>query len=424
MIDLSAVGGTVTPRKSVYWPHVPTAKQDAFLLLSQREAGYGGAAGGGKSEALLMAALQYVDVPGYAALLLRRTYRNLAQPGALMDRAQDWLAGTDARWRGSEHAWHFPGGATIQFGHLQNERDRFNYSSSEFQFIGFDELTEFTELTYRFMFSRLRRARAINVPLRMRWASNPGGIGHEWVRRRFIEEGIRMGRPFIPAKLGDNPHLDREEYLESLNQLDPVTRAQLLNGDWKARPRGGMFQRERFFMVDWDEVPEQIRWLRFWDLAATEPRPGKEPDASAGALVGFYDGDWYIGDIDWFQAEPPVVEKRLEQRAREDGTAVMIRMEQEPGSSGKIAADHFARRVFYGYDFAAIRSTGSKAVRAAPVSAAAGNGHVYVVRGPWVSAFFDEIESFPEGAHDDRVDAVSGAVGALASEGTPNLRFL
>jgi predicted phage terminase large subunit-like protein len=393
-------------------------------MLWQREAFYGGAAGGGKSDALLDGALQYVDVPGYAALLLRRTYKNLAQPGALMDRSQDWLGGTDARWSGSDHAWHFPGGSTLQFGHLQNEVDKFNYSSTEFQYIGFDELTEFTESQYRFLFSRLRRRRGLDVPLRMRSASNPGGIGHEWVRRRFITEGVRMGRPFIPAKLSDNPNLDPDEYTESLMQLDPVTRAQLLEGNWSARTLGGMFKREQFIMIDADEVPDRVRWLRYWDLAATEVKPGREPDWTAGGLVGFFDGCWYLGGMERFQAEPSVVENRLSSRAKQDGNRVAIRMEQEPGSSGKIVVDHYARRVFFGYDFAGIPSTGSKADRAAPLSAAAGNGLVYIVRGPWVSEFLDEADGFPMGAHDDQVDAVSGGVNALASQPVPNLRWV
>ena len=148
-----------------YIPHSPTAKQLAFLLLDIPEALYGGAAGGGKSDALLMAALQYVSVPSYAALLLRRTYADLSLPGALMSRAFEWLIPTDARWKSSEKTWVFPSGATLTFGYLDHSGSEYRYQSSEFQFIGFDELTQFRESQYRYLFSRLRRLADDSVPL-------------------------------------------------------------------------------------------------------------------------------------------------------------------------------------------------------------------------------------------------------------------
>ena len=114
----------VTPRTTKYIPQAATPKQSAFLLLPHLEALYGGQAGGGKSSALLMAALQYVDVPGYAALLLRRTYADLSLPGALMDRAADWLQPTDAHWNDTAKTWTFPSGATVTFGYLETERNK------------------------------------------------------------------------------------------------------------------------------------------------------------------------------------------------------------------------------------------------------------------------------------------------------------
>jgi len=208
---------------STYIPHKPTAKQLAFLLLENVEALYGGAAGGGKSDALLMAALQYVDQPDYSALLLRRSYADLALPGALMDRAKEWLMPADAHWREASKTWTFPSGATLSFGYLEHTGDEYRYQSTEFAFIGFDELTQFEEKQYRYMFSRLRRLADSSVPLRMRTASNPGGIGHEWVRSRFIDDDpLNQRRVFISARLPDNPYLDQAAYIESLDQLDPI----------------------------------------------------------------------------------------------------------------------------------------------------------------------------------------------------------
>ena len=122
---------------------------------------YGGAAGGGKSDWLLMSALDYVDVPGYAALLLRRTYQDLAKPGALIDRAHSWLHQTDARWNEQKKQWRFPSGAVIDFGYLEQANDVYQYQSAEYQMVGFDELTQFEEPQYLYLFSRLRRLRGV-----------------------------------------------------------------------------------------------------------------------------------------------------------------------------------------------------------------------------------------------------------------------
>lgn len=218
-------------------------RQRLFLQLNDvREVLYGGAAGGGKSDALLMAALQYIDRPNYAAILFRKTYTDLSLPGALMERAQQWLRHTDARWNDNKKTWRFPSGATLTFAFLKTENDKYRYQSAEFNFIGFDELTQFSELDYRYLFSRLRREEDSDIPSRMRAASNPGGVGHRWVKERFIEPWQRDEetdkRKFVPAKLSDNPHVDQSDYLENLAELDDHTRQQLEDGDWDARLPG------------------------------------------------------------------------------------------------------------------------------------------------------------------------------------------
>ena len=385
-------------------PHEPTPKQAEFLLMPTREAFYGGAAGGGKSDALLMGALQYVDAPDYAAILFRRTYADLALSGALMDRAHEWLSGTAARWNEREKTWTFPSGATLTFGYLEYENDKYRYQSAEFQYIGFDELTQFTKSQYLYLFSRLRRLKNSRVPLRMRSASNPGGVGHEWVKQRFLVERPHL---FVSAKLDDNPHLDREAYLESLQELDSVTRQQLINGDWTARPAGRKFRREWFEIVD--AAPADAVRVRYWDLAATEPKPGKDPDWTCGTKMAEKDGIFYIEDVKRTRQTPRFVEALIKQTAELDGRAVEIWMEQEPGSSGVNTIDHYRRRVLLGFAFRGNKTTGSKEVRANPLSAAAEAGNVKLVRGPWINDFLDEAEAFPGGSHDDQVDSASGA---------------
>ncbi len=405
-----------TKSTRTYIPHTPTPRQAEFLALDCLEAFYGGAAGGGKSDALLMAALRYVDAPGYAAILFRRTYQDLALPGALMDRASHWLAGSDASWNGTTRTWTFPGGATLSFGYLAHEQDKFRYQGAEFQFVGFDELTQFSESAYRYLFSRLRRLAGSAVPLRMRGASNPGGLGHAWVKQRFLVEGQAAGRPFIPARLSDNPHLDREEYEKSLLLLDPTTRQQLLDGDWDARPPGKKFRREWFEIVK--KAPRQLRWSRFWDLASTEPKSGRDPDWTVGLLLGEARGEYWIADIRRARLNPGGVERLIRQTAIMDTPRVEICIEQEPGSSGKSLIWYYQTHVLQGFAVYGIRATGSKETRANPVSAAAQAGLIHVVEGPWLGELFDELEVFPGGAHDDQVDALSGAFAKIAGSGS------
>ncbi len=244
---MTAVTDPLSVRMTSYVPadhtHGLNDKQHAALWCDHRELLYGGAAGGGKSDYLLMAALQYVDVPGYSAILFRRSYTDLALPGALMDRAHQWLDDSDAKWHEMDKRWEFPSGASLSFGYLKHAIDKSRYQSAEFQFIGFDELTQFPEEDYLYLWSRLRGPSSgplSLVPLRMRAASNPGGVGHRWVKDRFIDSRTR-GRIFIPASLFDNPHINADAYVEALGQLDEQTRAQLLKGDWSVRGPGEWF---------------------------------------------------------------------------------------------------------------------------------------------------------------------------------------
>lgn len=403
-----------------YIPQVPTIKQAIFLGLPVKEALYGGAAGGGKSSALLMAALQFVHVPGYAALLLRRTYQDLALPGALMQRAKEWLSGTDAVWRASEHTWYFPSGATLTFGYLDHDDDIYRYQSSEFQFIGFDELTQFTREQYLFLFSRLRRLLDFPVPIRMRAASNPNGIGREWVRERFpvsrdpklAEPARRAGRVFVPARIEDNPYLDQEQYRAMLAELPAVERAQLELGDWDIQPKGPVFQRHWFAIIA--EPRHDLRLVRAWDLASTPKRPKNDPDWTVGALVGERDGIYDVVDVVRLRGTPHEVQQAIMRTAHLDGRGVPVIIEQEPGASGLLAIDQIARAL-PGFRVYARRPEGSKLVRAEVVAAAAERGAVRLVRGAWNAPLLDTFQSFPYGPHDDDVDAVSLAFAELAN---------
>jgi predicted phage terminase large subunit-like protein len=424
--DLASLAELTTPRMTNYIPVSPSAAQSAFLLVPQREALYGGAAGGGKSVGLLIAALQYVDVPGYDAILFRRTFRDLALPEALMDLSHKWLRSTDAHWNARDARWTFPSGATLSFGYLTSTTDRYRYQSAAFQYIGFDELTQFSEHDYRYLFSRLRRKEGVKVPLRMRAATNPGGGGHDWVRARFIDPGTTDDRIFIPALLSDNPYLDRKAYEESLAELDPITRAQLLQGDWTARTTGPMFGGHWFEVVDagppfnlFDDrkgspVIEQA--VRYWDLAATALKiASPDPDWTAGLLMGRSDEMLhYIYDVRRMRGTPKDVERLLRHTADLDPPGTVVWVEREPGSAGKAYIDHLRTDVLPDVPIYEDRVSGDKVARAAPTASHAEAGSIKMVRGDWNRAFLDEVEAFPIGRHDDQVDALAGAYRMLS----------
>lgn len=425
MPDWDAVLQYLQPKEPEFCPEEPSLTQKVFLRTYALEALFGGAAGGGKSSALLMSALQYVDVPGYSAILFRRTFADLSLPGALMDRFKSWIANyDDIHWNANSYVATFPSGARISFGYLNNTNDYLRYKGSEFQFIGMDEVTEIRESDYRYLFSRLRRPASgpvSQVPLRMRAASNPAP---NWVRQRFIVEGQKEGRIFVPSLLTDNPGIDAASYRQALSALDPVERRRLEMGDWWSTSLGTLFNREDFVIVDPMDVPpvtSAARAVRFWDLAATEPHSGNpDPDWTVGTLMMFDQGIAYILDVRKIRAKGDRVEQLVAQTALEDGLTVPIRMEQEPGSSGKALVDQYARYVVPGYDLIGIRASGDKVTRARPFAAAVANGNVRLVRGAWLTDWLDEFASFPEACHhDDQVDSAVGAFTHLAGLGLP-----
>jgi predicted phage terminase large subunit-like protein len=433
----------VGPLRVRFCPLGPNARQEAFLRLRLLEALFGGAAGGGKSVALLMAALQYCDVPGYHALIVRPTLAELEIPGGLITLAHDWLSNTKAAWSGDQRAWRFPGnsktgagGASLRFGYLDGPRDVYRYSGSSFSFLGFDELTRFTEDVYRRMFRVVRQATSLqgqpaaqdgttldDVPVRVRATSNPGGPGHGWVKSYFVDPETRAdGARFLPSRMRDNPALDSETYIATLAHLSHAERERLLNGDWNIPDEGDLFQRHWFEQIDRSELPPRTRAVRFWDLAATEPSAASpDPDYTVGLKLELDDrsGIYYISGLSSARKSPATVEGIVRSAAESDGRAVQIIIEQEPAASGVSLVNHYKRSVLAGYNVRSERPTGPKHVRAQVVAAAAENGLVKLVRGPHSSDFLDEVAAFPHAPHDDYVDALTGAHQALSrSRGT------
>ncbi len=410
------------PRLNRFIPLRPTARQAAFLLLSHREALFGGAVGGGKSIALLMSALQYVDCPGYRALVVRKTYPMLAQPGGLIFAAKRLLLPLGIPWSPSEMGFVFPCGATLTFRHFEDPGAEANFQGGEYSCIAIDEATDFSEDQVLFLSSRLRKAPGDPIPLRLRLTAYPNGPGKEWVYRRYVLEGRRYGRPFIESRLQDNPYLDLESYDEWLRGLGHVRYQQFRLGNWLIREEGTLFRPAWFDdrYLQEAELPPRLRLCRAWDMAATEG----SGDYTAGVLLGRSEGSWYVIDARRTRRSPLGVERFIKETAEHDRAWAIARgyspptivMEQEPASAGKAVIDHYRRNVLAAFRFRGVSPSEPKRHRAAIVSARAEAREIFICRGRWIGEFLDELAAFPEGPNDDQVDALSAAYAYLAGK--------
>lgn len=225
----------------------PTEKQRLAEEVSEQafETLYGGAAGGGKSEWVLMHAWNLsIKYPGHKSLLLRRTYPELEESLILV--SLDKYDSQEATYKVADKKWVFKNGSSIKFGHMEQEKDRFQFKSAAYELVAFDELTSFTEVQYDYLVSRCRTTKAKaakGIRPHMISATNPGDIGGPWVKERFIdaapwgtvfegEEGLT--RAFVQARLPDNPHID-DGYLRRLSSMkNKVEVRQLRDGDWEA----------------------------------------------------------------------------------------------------------------------------------------------------------------------------------------------
>ena len=241
---------------------------------------------------------------------------------------------------------------------------------------------------------------------------NPGGAGHIWVKRRFVDP--KSPQPFIPSKIADNPSLNQQEYLATLSELDTVDRERLMKGNWEVQDKGDLF------VAGWFEVVETVPMdpnapdpVRAWDFAATKPTKGKEPDWTVGVLMREAFGIYYICDVVRFRLNPGDTLDRVANVASQDGFGVDISIEEEGGASGKIATDHIIRNVLPGFSVRAMRATGEKFSRMKPLSTAARAGNVKLVESvagnPWIEEFLEELALIPNGTWDDQGDAAAQA---------------
>lgn len=427
--------------------------QERFLASSADIAIFGGAAGGGKTYSLLLEPLRHSNNPQFGGVIFRQQSVQIMNEGGLWDTSFDIYGLLSAIPKLSPHPqWDFASGSSINFHHLNADKDVLSWQGSQIPFIGYDELTHFSQNQFWYMLSRNRSMSGVRPYIRATtnpdvdsWVANliswwidqetgypipaRSGILRWFVRfddkihwaayPQELYASFPGSRPksltFIPSKLTDNLILmqTNPDYMANLLALGRVERERLLNGNWKIRPQtGSYFPRTKVSVLP--AIPSDIKsWIRRWDLAATEiSEVSPSPSATAGVLMGCREnGKFVVADGISVRKNADEVRKLIKNMASHDKEyhkRVVTVIPQDPGQAGKDQAESLIRYLS-GYVVRSVRETGNKETRAEPFSAQWQAGNVEIVSGPWNKDYFSEMEGFPQADHDDYVDASSGS---------------
>ena len=432
--------------------------QTAFLASPADIAVYGGSAGGGKTWALEFEPVRHLSRPGFFCVIFRRNAVQVRNPGGLWDESMKIYPALGGAPLQQPLEWTFPAGSKVKFAHLEHEGSVLDWQGSQIALIGFDELTHFTQAQFFYMLSRNRSTCGIRPYIRatcnpdadswvasfiawwldgrtgyaipersgaLRWMVRVNDALH-WADSR--EELIAAHGPecapksvtFITSSIYDNHILMRTDpgYLANLKALPLVERERLLSGNWKIRPAAGLLFRRSWVRVI-DEAPANLRMVRYWDLAATEKTDANDPDFTVSVKMGADDaGRFYVLHGLSLRKSPHQVAEAIRNMAAQDGREVTIGLPQDPGQAGKAQAQSFVS-MLAGHIVRARPESGAKPTRFGPFSAQCEAGNVYFLRGGWNDEFFDQLEGFPDAAHDDHADACSGAFNHLAEQRAP-----
>jgi phage terminase large subunit-like protein len=442
--------------------------QTTFLSTSADIAIFGGGAGGGKSFGLLLESLRNINNPTYGGTIFRRTFSDIKNEGGLWDESTALYPQLGATSNESDLYWTFKSGATVGFAHLQHEKDIQNYQGAQMPFIGFDELTHFTERQFFYMLSRNRLGRCSGFKPYVRATCNPDADSWVaefiswWIDEDGFADPSRMGilRYFYRINnknhWGDTPEelmekfpdlaavappksvtfilstvynnrilLEKDPgYLANLQSLDNIDQQRLLGdkdrgGNWKIRAEAGkVFNRSWFKVIDENEIPAGGTWCRFFDFAASEKKmKGDDPDFTASTLLGHINGRFIVARVT--EDRMTQVDDFVKNTATQDrnwvtarGGRYMVRWEIEPGSAslrehGRMVA------MLSGFDVAGDHSRGDKFVRSKAFAAQAKGGNVDVVQSDWTEGFLKHMHGQPDLSHDDIHDSAAGAFNAV-----------
>lgn len=447
--------------------------QTAFLASPADIVLYGGAAGGGKSYALLLAPLRYKNRKGFNFTIFRREYKQIFNSGGLWDESMNMYYGIGgAVPKSTTGQWFFRDKngrnvSKVSFSHIENDAAVHSFQGAQLCGIGFDELTHFTKKQFFYMLSRNRSTCGVKpfvmgttnpdadswvadfiswwidqntgyaIPERsgkIRWMLRRGDeiywadTKEELIEQFDLVTDEEKAEPksvtFIASSIYDNKELlaVNPQYLGNLKALAEVDRERLLRGNWKIKPSAGLYFKATQVGNILEVIPDDVvKWVRCWDLAATSEDEKGDPAYTAGVLMGKRkDGRYVVADVINKRLSADEVRQLIRLTAQKDQAEhqwVTTRVPQDPGQAGKDQAQNYVK-LLSGFDVTAVPETGSKEARATPMAAQWQAGNFDIVHAAWNEEYLKQLENFPSGKFKDMVDASANAFAEIELKGT------
>lgn len=441
--------------------------QTAFLATKADIAITGGGAFGGKTYSLLLEASRHISNPKYQAIIFRRESVQITSPGGLRDTSLEIYQHLGGQYRSQPAIhWLFPAGSQVMMTHLNAEDKVLAYQGSQIALTCYDELTHFSKFQFFYMLSRSRSMSGIKPYIRGTCNPDPdswvadfiswwidqetgfaipersgvlrymfrvndeiiwGDSKKELIGRYGCDKNDIMSVTFIPSKITDNPLGVKADpsYIGKLKAMTRVERARLLEGNWKIRANAGdYFPRDSITVIDW--IPNDVvKWLRSWDLAASEEGEARDPDWTVGLLIGRrQSGKIVVADMVRVRRKADSIQTLIKTLAIKDGHSTWVSLPQDPGSAGKAEKESYMK-LLSGFTVLTRTINKNKVLIASGGSDSPAalwqRGEIEIVRGDWNKIFLDECDAFPtKGIHDDICDALSNGVRALPGHARPD----
>lgn len=434
-------------------PQTDFMKSEADIVI------YGGAAGGGKTYALLLEGLRHRNVKGFGAVIFRKNYTQITAQGGLWDASHKIYDNVDCASprKSPKLHWLFDSGGRLNFAHLDSEDDLNSWQGTEITYLGFDELTHFSKHQFLYMLSRNRSTCGIKPYVRATcnpdsdswvadfiswWIDQDTGYAieersgkirymcvvndtiHQADTREELAEKFNISVndcksiTFIKSSLEDNKILMKADpsYMANLKAMTELDMERLLKGNWKIKASAGMYFKRIQIPIDnmLSVAPNDFTFVcRAWDLASTDENEKGDADYTSGVLIGRRpNGLFTVLDVINVRIKAGEVGKLIQLTAKVDrekyGSKLLVRIPQDPGACGKIVAQQYIK-MLAGYNVKSETVSGSKQNRATPFASQWQNGNIEILVADWNEEYFNQLESFPQSKHDDMVDASSDA---------------